>query len=348
MYDTFVQLSKLEAKDMQGSLRVTFEGEEGVDAGGLTREWYSVLAREMMNPNYALFIASHDSPTFQPNPHSSYNHLHLEYFKFVGRIIAKAICDGQYFGAYFTRSFYKHMLGLAVVFEDLQSVDPEYFGNLQKLKDMDLDDADLGLTFTVERAVFGKHETRELKPGGDDIEVTEENKLEYLELITADRMTNVIKDQIDAFLEGFHELISRDMLSIFNEDELELLISGMPTIDVVDLRANTMYYGGYHATDQNIAWFWDALKSLSEEDKAKFLQFVTGTSKVPLGGFKHLHGMRGPQKFNIHKISGTSTKRLPSAHTCFNQLDLPVYESQEQMLERIHFVLSHSEGFAFA
>ena len=156
MYDTFVQLSSRSKREMQGRLQVTFEGEDGVDAGGLTKEMYSILAREIFNPNYGLFIKSHDSPTFQPNPHSSVNNLHLQYFNFVGRIIGKAIYDGNQFDAYvrclfdtvkitstaileyltkhfgtqhryFTRSFYKHMLGLNVVFEDMQSIDPQYF-----------------------------------------------------------------------------------------------------------------------------------------------------------------------------------------------------------------------------
>lgn len=347
MVDSFSQLSMRSAQEMRGRLSVTFEGEDGVDAGGLTREWYSILAREMFNPNYALFIASHDSPTFQPNPHSSVNHLHLQYFRFVGRVIGKAIYDGQHFDAYFTRSFYKHMLGLAVVFEDIQSVDPQYFKSMKQLIDLDVVSAELDFNFTAELMRFGQLQEVELKPGGRDIVVTNENKMEYIQLITANRMTTQIKPQIDAFLEGFHELIGPKMLSIFNADELELLISGMPTIDLDDLRANTIYHT-YHASDQNIKWFWEALTSLSEEETAKFLQFVTGTSKVPLEGFKALRGMRGPQKFNVHKAFG-GCNRLPSAHTCFNQLDLPVYESKEQMLERIQFVLSEgTEGFAFA
>ena len=74
-----------------------------------------------------------------------------------------------------------------------------------------------------------------------------------------------------------------------------------------------------------IVWFWRALRSFDQTDKAKFLQFVTGSSKVPLQGFQALEGMNGAQKFQIHK-DDRSTDRLPAAHTCFNQLDLPAYE----------------------
>jgi len=82
-------------------------------------------------------------------------------------------------------------------------------------------------------------------------------------------------------LEGFHELVPPELISIFDSQELELLISGLPDIDLDDLKANTEYYG-YKATDPVIGYFWAALRSFSKEEKALFLQFVTGTSKVRL------------------------------------------------------------------
>lgn len=63
-----------------------------------------------------------------------------------------------------------------------------------------------------------------------------------------------------------------------------------------------------------IQWFWRALRSFEQTDRAAFLQFVTGTSKVPLQGFAFLEGMNGTQKFQIHR-DDRSTDRLPSAHT---------------------------------
>lgn len=101
--DSFHQLRVRTAEEMRGRLQVNFYGEEGVDAGGLSREWYVILAREIFNPNYALFTAAADGATFQPNPLSMINTNHLDYFKFVGRLIGKAICDGQLLDAHFTR-----------------------------------------------------------------------------------------------------------------------------------------------------------------------------------------------------------------------------------------------------
>ena len=107
------------------------------------------------------------------------------------------------------------------------------------------------------------------------------------------------------------------------------------------MRLNTEYHG-FSSASQAIRWFWEICNEMSTEDKALLLQFVTGTSKVPLEGFKALQGIGGPQKFQIHKAYGT-TDRLPSAHTCFNQLDLPAYSSQSILAERLLFALAHAE-----
>jgi E3 ubiquitin-protein ligase HUWE1 len=108
-------------------------------------------------------------------------------------------------------------------------------------------------------------------------------------------------------------MIKSSLTSIFTPTELELLISGLPDIDIEDLRKNTEYRAGYSVQSQVIQWFWEIVVEFGQEEKALLLQFVTGTSKVPLGGFKQLAGMSGPQKFTIVRAHDKS--RLPSAHT---------------------------------
>jgi hypothetical protein len=112
--DAYHQLRLRNADEMRGRLHITFRNEEGVDAGGLSREFFGILAKEIFNPNYALFTSTEDGSTFQPNPNSSINPDHLSYFRFVGRIVGKAVSDGYLLDAHFTRSLYKHMLGIKV------------------------------------------------------------------------------------------------------------------------------------------------------------------------------------------------------------------------------------------
>ena len=114
--DAYHQLRVRNADEMRGRLHITFRNEDGVDAGGLSREFFGILAKEIFNPNYALFTSTEDGSTFQPNQHSNINPDHLSYFRFVGRIVGKAVSDGYLLDAHFTRSLYKHMLGIKVSF----------------------------------------------------------------------------------------------------------------------------------------------------------------------------------------------------------------------------------------
>ena len=141
-------------------------------------------------------------------------------------------------------------------------------------------------------------------------------------------------------------MIPRHLIAMFNDHELELLISGLPEIDIDDLRANTEYTG-YTPSSPVIQWFWEVLRAFGKQDLALFLQFCTGTSKVPLDGFRSLQGISGPQRFQIHRSYGPPD-RLPAAHTCFNQLDLVEYESKEQLSDRLFMAIREGhEGFGF-
>jgi len=347
--DAYYQLHLRTGEEMRGRLHITFSDEEGVDAGVLSREFFEILSKEMFNPNYALFTSTEDGCTFQPNPNSSFvNPDHLSHFRFVGRIVGKALADGFLLDAHFTRSLYKHMLGVKPTHHDMEAIDPDFYKNLKMILEYNL--ADIGLdhlTFSTEDNSFGRSRVIDLIPGGRSIAVTEENKEQYVSEICQYRMTTSIEPQIKAYLEGFYEMIKKDFISIFTAKELELLISGLPDIDIFDLQKNTEYTN-YKPTDTEIMWFWEVMHDLSRSEKAAFLQFVTGSAKVPLEGFSQLQGMRGTQKFSITKASG-STRSLMSAHTCFNALELPVYDNKEVLREKLLYAIAEGQGsFQFA
>uniref|UniRef100_A0A183K7M5 HECT-type E3 ubiquitin transferase n=1 Tax=Schistosoma curassoni TaxID=6186 RepID=A0A183K7M5_9TREM len=347
--DSYARLHRRSVSEWKHKFVIRFQNEEGQDAGGPLREWFLLMSREIFNPNYCLFrVSPADRVTYTINPSSYINSNHLSYFKFVGRFIAKAINDNKLLECYFTRAFYKHILGVPVRCSDLESEDYEFFKGLEFLLSHDVSDLGYELTFSTEINEFGKTETRDLIENGRNVAVTENNKKEYVRLVCQERMTGAIRQQLDAFLRGFYDIIPKRMISIFNEQELELLISGLPNIDLIDLKANTTY-SKYQPNSPQIEWFWQALESFDQEDLARFLQFVTGTSKVPLGGFMNLEGMHGPTKFQISRSSVSSTNYLPSAHTCFNTLVLPAYESYEQLRSRLLMAIREcSEGYGMA
>lgn len=317
-HDSFKSLYFKGGDEMKyGKLNIRFHGEEGVDAGGVTREWFQVLARQMFDANYALFIpVSSDRTTFHPNKLSGINDEHLMFFKFIGRIIGKALYEGRLLDCYFSRAVYKRILGKTVSVKDMESFDPDYYKSLVWMLENDITDI-ITETFSVEDDEFGVIKTVDLCDDGRNIPVTDENKHEYVRLVVEHKLLASVTEQMEQFLLGFHEIIPAELIAIFNEQELELLISGLPDIDVDDWKSNTEYQN-YTAASQQIQWFWRAVRSFDKEERAKLLQFVTGTSKVPLNGFKELEGMNGVNRFNVHRDYGNK-ERLPSSHTCFNR-----------------------------
>lgn len=328
-------------------LEINFKGEAGIDAGGVTREWYQVLSRQMFNPDYALFTAvASDETTFHPNRTSYINPEHLSFFKFIGRIIGKAIFDNSFLDCHFSRAVYKNILDRSVSLKDMENLDLEYFKSLMWMLENDITDI-ITEDFSVETDDYGEHKTIDLIPDGRNIPVTEENKQEYVRLIVEYRLQTSVAEQMNNFIIGFHEIIPKDLVAIFDEQELELLISGLPDIDVADWQNNSTY-NNYSPSSEQIQWFWRAVKSFDNEERAKLLQFATGTSKVPLNGFKELRGANGGCKFSIHRDYG-STERLPLSHTCFNQVDLPAYETYETLRGSLLLAITEGhEGFGLA
>ncbi|XP_029896758.1 E3 ubiquitin-protein ligase HACE1 isoform X8 [Aquila chrysaetos chrysaetos] len=337
-------VSKANCAKLKQGIAVRFHGEEGMGQG-VVREWFDILSSEIVNPDYALFTQSADGTTFQPNSNSSVNPDHLNYFRFAGQILGLALNHRQLVNIYFTRSFYKHILGIPVNYQDVASIDPEYAKNLQWILDNDISDLGLELTFSVETDVFGAMEEVPLKPGGASILVTQENKAEYVQLVTELRMTRAIQPQINAFLQGFHMFIPPSLIQLFDEYELELLLSGMPEIDVNDWLKNTEYTSGYERGDQVIQWFWDVVEELTQEERVLLLQFVTGSSRVPHGGFAHIMGGSGLQNFTIAAVPYTANL-LPTSSTCINMLKLPEYPSKEILKDRL-LVALHCGSYGY-
>ncbi|RMY65419.1 hypothetical protein D0863_09124, partial [Hortaea werneckii] len=261
--DSYAEIMRQSPNDLKKRLMIKFDGEDGLDYGGLSREFFFLLSHEMFNPFYCLFeYSAHDNYTLQINPHSGINPEHLGYFKFIGRVVGLAIFHRRFLDAFFIGAFYKMILKKRVTLQDMEGVDAEFHRTLTWAMENDITDV-IYSTFSVEDERFGEKVTVELKPGGEDIEVTNENKQEYID--------------------------------------------------------------------------WDA------EQKSRLLQFATGTSRIPVNGFKDLQGSDGPRRFTIEK-SGEEGQ-LPKAHTCFNRLDMPPYKSFDALQQKLLWAVEETVGF---
>ncbi|CAD0196215.1 unnamed protein product [Chrysodeixis includens] len=341
--DSYHQIMRLPAYELRRRLYIIFRGEEGLDYGGVSREWFFLLSHEVLNPMYCLFeYANKNNYSLQINPASYVNPDHLLYFKFIGRFIAMALYHGRFIYSGFTMPFYKRMLNKKLTMKDIESIDPEFYNSLVWIKDNNIDECGLEMWYSVDFEVLGQVIHHELKPSGDKERVTEANKEHYLQLVTQWRMTRGIEEQTSAFLDGFNEVVPLEWLKYFDERELELMLCGMQEVDVDDWQRNTIYRH-YTRTSKQVLWFWQFVRQMDNEKRARLLQFVTGTCRVPVGGFAELMGSNGPQRFCIEKV-GKDTW-LPRSHTCFNRLDLPPYKSYEQLCEKLNFAIEETEGF---
>nr|XP_027196818.1 E3 ubiquitin-protein ligase Nedd-4-like isoform X3 [Dermatophagoides pteronyssinus] len=342
--DSFRIISNVSRVDyLKAKLWIEFDNEDVLDYGGPSREWFYLLSKEMFNPYYGLFeYSSTDKYTLQIRPFSGRcNELHLAYFKFIGRVAGMAIYHGKLLDAFFIRPFYKMMLEKPITLKDMESVDTEYYNSLKYI--LENDPSELYLNFSIDEKFFDVVEEKELKPNGAQIPVTNENKQEYIDLVIDWRFVSRVKPQMDSFLEGFHELIPKNLIKMFDENELELLMCGIGNVDVKDWKHNTVYKGGYHLNHIVIQWFWRVVLSFNNEMRSRLLQFVTGTSRVPMNGFKELYGSNGPQLFTIEKWG--NSQNLPRSHTCFNRLDLPCYESYTDLRDKLIKAIEGSETY---
>ncbi|KAL6936070.1 NEDD4 E3 ubiquitin-protein ligase [Hanseniaspora opuntiae] len=340
--DAYQEIMRQSPEDLKKRLMIEFDGEEGVDYGGVSREFFFLLSHEMFNPVYCLFeYSSHDNYTIQINPNSGVNPEHLNYFKFIGRVVGLGVYHRRFLDAFFIGAFYKLLLRKKVGLQDMESVDNEVYNSLKWMMENEIDGI-LDLTFAVDDEVFGEIVQVELKPGGKDIEVTDENKKEYVDLFTQWKIHDRVSAQLKAFMDGFNELIPEDLITVFDERELELLIGGISEIDVEDWKKHTDYRG-YQESDQTVQWFWKIVSEWDNESKARLLQFTTGTSRIPVNGFKDLQGSDGPRKFTIEKAG--ETDQLPKSHTCFNRVDLPCYDDYESMKRKLTWAVEETIGF---
>ncbi|XP_034458228.1 E3 ubiquitin-protein ligase NEDD4-like isoform X11 [Hippoglossus hippoglossus] len=342
--ESYRRIMSLKRPDvLKARLWIEFESEKGLDYGGVAREWFFLLSKEMFNPYYGLFeYSATDNYTLQINPNSGLcNEDHLSYFKFIGRVAGMAVFHGKLLDGFFIRPFYKMMLGKQISLKDMESVDSEYYNSLKWI--LENDPTELDLRFCIDEDNFGQTYQVDLKPSGSDMVVTNDNKKEYIDLVIQWRFVNRVQKQMNAFLEGFTELIIIDLIKIFDENELELLMCGLGDVDVNDWRQHTVYKNGYCPNHPVIQWFWKVVLLMDAEKRIRLLQFVTGTSRVPMNGFAELYGSNGPQLFTIEQW-GTPEK-LPRAHTCFNRLDLPTYESFEDLREKLLMAVENAQGF---
>jgi hypothetical protein len=348
LHDSIEAVMSLSRDDLRKIWRFEFLGEVGIDAGGLAREWYQLVTEAIFDADMGLWLSnSTNQMAMRINPSSEMAcpEDHLIYFRFLGRVMGKALFDGHLVAGHMVRHLYKHILGWPITFEDLELADEEYYNSLKSLLDIkNVEDMCLDFTFTED--ALGTNKVVELLEKGADTNVTNENLPEFLELNLKYHLMERVKPQLTELLLGFFDVIPEALLTIFDFQELELLMCGMPVIDIDDWMKHTVYQGYFEQhgeKSKTCKWFWQIVRDeFDQETRARLLQFVTGTSGVPSRGFSVLQGNDGNiRQFCINGVT-KEYSLYPKAHTCFNRIDLPVYSSKDELREKLKVAIATS------
>ncbi|ODQ50626.1 hypothetical protein SAICODRAFT_73143 [Saitoella complicata NRRL Y-17804] len=339
MEDSMRQLRAVEGGELKKGLRIQFEGEDGVDAGGLRKEWFLILVREIFDPKYGLFVEEESSGVVWFDPASTSKEA-LEKYYLAGVVVGLAIYNSTILDVRLPRALFTKLMGGRLGLEDMEGWKPEFVKGLRQLLEFEGDvESVLGLDFTV-HDIYGS--LRELVPNGSRLSVTNANRKEYVDAYVAYLLNTSVNAQYSTFRDGFWRVCGGNAMGLFNAEEVEGLVCGLGMgeegVDVGAIRAVAVYEGyrrgpaGPSPTvinpekDPLITWFWAFFSSLPGADQRRLLRFVTGSDRVPATGAANL-----AFKISVMPEVNGGEDRFPIAHTCFNQIVLPRYKRREKM-----------------
>ena len=343
--DSMEQFEKI---DPFKELKIIFIGEESHDAGGLIREWLTILFKTILDQNTGLFERSDTEEIgYVIKPDLSPSQEKLKQYFFIGKVLAKALLENLTVNCCFNKVIYQLILGETIKLDDLIFIDRPLYKSLKQLISMrdecggeNIAFCEIYFTYDLE-GKDGMMYQQDLIENGSEVLVTQDN----LDLYINKRIEFYTKSQIGGIKEiisGINTIFPVEYLKIFTSDQLGLLINGTPFIDTEDWRMNTQYKN-YNDYDNVIINFWDIISNLSQEELSNFLLFCTGSSRVPIGGFKSLESNRGQiAKFEIVKTEYVAgQKNFLRAHTCFNRLDLPNFPDKNTLDDAVKFALEN-------
>ena len=338
-------IEKIEKVNLYKELKIVFPGEEGLDAGGLFREWFNICFKALEGDHLKLLIASDSNEfSYNINPMLKHSKENFSYFYFIGKLIGKALFDNITINICFNKLIYKMILKEDITLDDLLFIDNPLYTSLHNLKELEdsgsnLEDIGIYYSIDLEDTKKQRHSFNLIDNGINKPVI---NVKDFI-----NKRIFFIKGLYEPFVkkirDGLYSIFKKDVIQKFTADELELIINGRPFIDVDDWYENTVYREPYNNKHQVIKWFWDVIFELSQKELSNLLMFSTGTSRVPFGGFAALESNRGNiSKFTIERAEYEFGERnFIKAHTCFNRLDLPEFETKEEVEEAVKFISSN-------
>ncbi|XP_070697614.1 probable E3 ubiquitin-protein ligase HERC4 isoform X1 [Pempheris klunzingeri] len=337
--DTMEVLRKSKNVDYKKPLKVIFVGEEAVDAGGVRKEFFLLIMKELLDPKYGMFRYYEESRLIW---FSNKTFEDVDLFNLIGVICGLAIYNLTIVELNFPVALYKKLLKRKPTLDDLKELMPDVGRSLQHVLDYTEDDLEetFCLNFTITEENYGATEVLELVPNGEDINVNKSNRHDFVSAYVDYVFNTSVAPLFECFYAGFHKVCGGKVLELFQPNELQAMVIGNTNYDWTELQKSTEYKGEYWTDHPTIRLFWEVFHCLPLEKKKQFLLFLTGSDRIPILGMKSLKLVIQP--------TGGGEHYLPVAHTCFNLLDLPKYTSRETLREKLLQAIDHNQGFNLA
>jgi hypothetical protein len=345
--------------------------EEGVDGGGLTREWYAATSRALMRMP-ALVATANDNGEVYFNP-AACSAADLQACEFLGAFLARALVEGSakvrvarlghatLGGVRLCDAFYKVLLGVPLTLADVADVSAPDARALRALLDAPRpEELCLGAFVHEVFAPGGAGGAAPcavlpLRPGGANVPITRQNRAEYVLLKAQSLLVTSVAKQLDAACAGFFALVPAALLrgSGITPRQLRRLLCGAGDgFNVAELHRLARYSAPYSPRHRVIVWLWQTLLEGGPAMQCDFLEFVTGSPSPPANGFAALAAAlpAGTYALTVTQVplrGEGPALRLPQAHTCSCTLDLPPYESKDVLRERLLQALPYKNAYGF-
>ncbi|WUR03681.1 E3 ubiquitin-protein ligase [Vairimorpha necatrix] len=326
--------------DQNHQLMVNYIGEPGIDAGGLTRDFFTLVIPEIFN-NENEFFYSPSGDTSKLIPAQNKNNMNtfkrnLAYEtlgKLIGLILKKKITAD----VRFDQIVWKKILEIPLEMGDYGNVDPFYYNSLIQLKNDKILLESLDLRFENE-------EGEELIKHGKKLKVQQSNIEDYISETLKNKYDKKISEQCEYIKKGLYKIVPKENVKKMSPETLQNLIYGEPEIDVEDWKNNTIYDGRYDPKSKEVKWFWEVVGNYSQEKRSKLLYFCTGSCRPPIGGFKYLKKKDEVYLFHILDVDSDNDKQIPSTNTCSNNFKLPRYSTKGILEKKLDTALEFSDG----
>ena len=336
---TLHHITMVSDSELKKPLKVIFTGEEGIDEGGVKKEFFQLLTTQLLDMQFGMFVPVSDGRSTWFNKDCDWS---ADEFSLIGVLIGLAVYNDVILDVHFPRVLYKKLLRHTVSLEDVSDIDPQLHHGLKALLEYpnpnEVENT-FCRTFEVTWEDLGVSRSYELIPDGANTPVTGDNRELYVDKYVQWLLNISVAKQFNDFYKGFSRVVHPGSTALFRAEELELLVAGTPHLNFHDLEKAAEYIGdtNWNASNNTIKSFWKVINSLTFHEQQKFLMFCTGSIKAPIGGLSKLH-------LKIQRM-GPDSDLLPTSHTCFNTLLLPEYKDEDKLKKLLLLAINECEGF---